>query len=98
MKLTEEHHKWIAGSTPVEGTSSTEIAHWISGAQEAIKKFGGIQWNKYPETKPTEDGYYWVLDENGPVEDVHVAYVFVHNPEERLSGSTHWAEFNLPNQ
>lgn len=62
------------------------------------KKPQGIQWNKYPETKPTEDGYYWVFNENDPVESMHVAYVFALYAEERLSGSTHWAHINLPNQ
>lgn len=95
MKLTKEHKREIKA---ISGGHPLYAAGIDLGATWAIQKFGGIQWNKYPETKPTEDGYYWVLDENGPVEDMRVAYVFVHNPEERLSGSTHWAEINLPNQ
>ena len=66
--------------------------------KETNEKPQGIQWNKYPETKPTEDGYYWVFNENDPVESMHVAYVFALYAEERLSGSTHWAHINLPNQ
>lgn len=102
MKLTKEQEKQIQkrlDETPYYGHCTIEYYEGIEdGAKWAIEKFGGMQWNKYPETKPTEDGYYLLWDENGPVEDMHVAYVFVDNPEERLSGSTHWAEINLPNQ
>ena len=52
MELTEEHHNWIAESMPKEGSCSEERIHWISGAAQAIEKFGGIQWNKYPENTP----------------------------------------------
>ena len=95
MELTEEHHKWIAESTPTEGTSSAEKAHWILGAEEAIQKFGGIQWNKYPETKPTEDGYYLVVDFCGRL--VQWTWLGVSTGME-WQDVTHWAEINLPNQ
>ena len=98
MKVTKEHKKQIRIGTRAIGDNPTHRHLFQKGAEWAIEKFGGIQWNKYPDTKPTEDGYYLLWDENGPVEDMHVAYVFVHNPEERLSGSTHWAEINLPNK
>ena len=48
MKLTEEHKHAINEAFPA--------AHYTEatrrGAMWAIQKFGGIQWNKYPENTP----------------------------------------------
>ena len=111
MKITEKHHKWIAGSTPVEGTSSTEIAYWIYGAEEAIKKFGGIPWNKYPDTKPASPGRYLVLlkPEYSLFEYERNSDILYTGPEidewdgtgisvTLWQGVLWWAEINLPNK
>ena len=101
MKLTKEHHKWIGESTPREGTSSAEKAHWICGAEEAIEKFGGIQWNKYPESEPPAKGELLVLEPDGTL---HLcgwrnAYnVFEVQGKKESPEGWQWAEINLPNQ
>lgn len=101
MKLTKEHHKWIEESTPRVGTSSAEKAHWISGAEEAIDKFGGIQWNKYPESEPPAKGELLVLEPDGTL---HLcgwrnAYnVFEVQGKKESPEGWQWAEINLPNQ
>ena len=103
MELTEEHHKWIGESTPREGTSSSEKAHWICGAEEAIEKFGGIQWNKYPETKPNVGEYVDIITEHRRrLTDCEVEKDGFYDREGGVfyehSHVTHWAEINLPNQ
>lgn len=107
MKLTEEHHKWIAESTPTEGTSSAEKAHWILGAEEAIQKFGGIQWNKYPEVKPPQMQTRVLMVNfvnfdriwrEGMARD---GRLFTYNSSAGVwvrTTATHWARINLPNQ
>jgi len=97
MKLTEEQYKWIKASTPREGTSSSEKAHWICGAQEAIEKFGGIQWNKYPEVKPIKEAKYLAYDLQGTIM-VLTWLPRMHGSVVMWSVVTHWAEINLPNQ
>ena len=59
------------------------------------KKPQGIQWNKYPENKPTEDGYYLVVDFSGRL--VQWTWLGVSTGME-WQDITHWAEINLPNQ
>ena len=108
MKLTEEHYKWIGESTRREGTSSAEKAHWILGAEEAIEKFGGIQWNKYPETKPNHTNPVLVLGRVDMKEGWYKAKLvgktfWLADRDDLFDGYevyevTHWAEINLPNQ
>ncbi len=97
MKLTEEHYKWIGHSSPLEGTSA-EKAHWISGAEEAIQKFGGIQWisvkDRLPEG-PTALCYVW-RDGHPDIDTWYFREGRKYwDDNQRI---THWAEINLPNQ
>lgn len=102
MKLTEQHEKAIAKR--IEGYDrsmhcahdSRELSeHFESGAEWGIEQFGGIQWNKYPENKPTEDGYYLVVDFSGRL--VQWTWLGVSTGME-WQDITHWAHINLPNQ
>jgi hypothetical protein len=109
MKLTEEHRLAIDQAFPKAHNRHPARL----GAQWAIEKFGGIQWNKYPETKPTEDGkymvclkdykvdgtprYQWAEGWWGPTPNV---FEFYETLDEWMGDSnvTHWAHINLPNE
>ena len=100
MKLTEEQKKQIRNrldEVPYYGhcRCTPEYVGGIeAGAKWAIDKFGGIQWNKYPETKPTEDGHYLVVDTEGTV----VVWTWICKIKDQWREITYWAEINLPNQ
>lgn len=103
MKLAEEHQKWMRESIPTEGTSSAEKSHWISGVKEAIEKFGGIQWNKYPDSNPEEGQYVDIITKwRRRLTDCEVEKDGFYDREGGVfyehSHVTHWAYINLPNQ
>ena len=103
MKITKEHHKWIAESTPTEGTSSAEKVHWISGASEAIEKFGGIPWKEVNEVNdyPPKNKELLSLSPDGIVYLCfwREAYrVFSVQSKKESTEGWQWAEINLPNQ
>tara|TARA_X000001382_G_scaffold39859_1_gene26688 strand:+ start:170 stop:385 length:216 start_codon:yes stop_codon:yes gene_type:complete len=54
----------------------------------------GIQWNKYPETEPTEEGNYLVMDTEGTV----VVWTWICKLKDQWGEITYWAEINPPNQ
>ena len=90
MKLTKEHKHAINEAFPV--------AHYTEatrrGAMWAIEKFGGIQWNKYPDTEPPEEGNYLVVDTEGTV----VVWTWICKVKDQWGEITYWAEINLPNK
>lgn len=99
MKLTEEHKQAIDKTFP-----KTQCSSAVRGAAEwAIEKFGGIQWNKYPETKPKIGEYVDIITKHKRrVADCEAEADGFYN---RDSGDwfdheyvTHWAYINLPNQ
>jgi hypothetical protein len=98
MKLTEEQKKQIRNllyETPNYYRSGDEYREGIEDtAKWAIEKFGGIQWKEYPETKPTEDGHYLVVDTEGTV----VVWTWICKIKDQWREITYWAEINLPNQ
>ena len=52
MKVTKEHKKQIRVALRARGNNPTHRHLFQKGAEWAIEKFGGIQWNKYPENTP----------------------------------------------
>ena len=105
MKLTEEQEKQIQkrlDETPYYGYCTEEYKEGIEdGAKWAIEKFGGIQWNKYPESEPPAKGELLVLEPDGTL---HLcgwrnAYnVFEVQGKKESPEGWQWAEINLPNQ
>lgn len=68
------------------------VLKYISELEKGNRQ--GIQWNKYPDTKPTEDGNYLVVDTEGTV----VVWTWICKVKDHWGDITHWAEINLPNQ
>lgn len=104
MKLTEEQDAWIDSAVqdlPVN-PHSPYVAGWKDGAEMALMKFGGIQWNKYPEAQPTLGTYVDIITaSNHRIADCEAeADGFYHREDDRFydhTSVTHWAEINLPN-
>ena len=83
---------------------------FLEKEKEAIEKFGGIQWNKYPETKPPKGvrvlTYRPLASETGDDPLIMQEYgAFIRtSPQGVEHGWTHWchvtrwAEINLPNK
>lgn len=94
MKLTEEHLKAIDKAFPqAHSTPGTR-----RGAKWAIEKFGGIQWNRYPEVKPTDRGSYLILTAHGWAEGHWDGESWLQFRWSLMRPNvTHWAEINLPN-
>ena len=61
MKVTEDHKKQIQFALRARGNNPVHKYKFDEGAEWAIEKFGGIQWNEYPETKPQLTGEYLVM-------------------------------------
>ena len=55
MKVTKEHKKQIRIGTRAIGDNPTHRHLFQKGAEWAIQKFGGIQWNKYPAVTPPQE-------------------------------------------
>ena len=102
MKVTEEHQHWVKDWTP-QTCNASEKHYWVVGAEMAIEKFGGIQWNKYPDSKPEEGQYVDIITKcRRRLTDCEVEKDGFYDREGGVfyehSHVTHWAEINLPNQ
>ena len=109
MKVTREHKKQIrAGFSSGWDDYPIHKDVFEKGAMWAIKKFGGIQWNKYPETKPNHTNPVLVLGRVDMKEGWYKAKLvgktfWLADRDDLFDGYevyevTHWAEINLPNQ
>lgn len=81
------------------------IGDCIEHAQSMLEKekFGGIQWNKYPDSKPEEGQYVDIITKcRRRLTDCEVEKDGFYDREGGVfyehSHVTHWAEINLPNQ
>lgn len=120
MKLTEEHHKFAAKQANLHTSSQSwsceadegeAYAAIQAGVRAAIEEFGGIPWNKYPDTKPASPGRYLVLlkPEYSLFEYERNSDILYTGPEidewdgtgisvTLWQGVLWWAEINLPNK
>jgi len=97
MKITEEHIEALQLLDQMRRDKfSASRFEVLKEAVGILQKQQGIQWNKYPETKPKNVGDCLVLHKE---EGLCVIWA---TPQDAfgLEGLriTHWAEINLPNQ
>ena len=111
MKLTEEQEQAIqelADSGDGYGPYACGYKEGIEeGAEWAIEKFGGIQWNKYPETKPNPNTHCLVITPTHFPKNCYAVVAewyeedgpfYDESTETALEDVTHWAYINLPNK
>lgn len=95
MKLTEEHIEALRLLDQMRRDKfSASRFEVLKEAVGILQKQQGIQWNKYPETEPTEEGNYLVMDTEGTV----VVWTWICKLKDQWGEIPYWAEINLPNK
>lgn len=114
MKLTDSQRSEIRElMRPPVNCVRPNLDGLVRVFERYLERWGGVQWNEYPQTNPTEKGKYMVCLKDHKV-DGTPRYQWVEGwwglkpnefmldelVDEWLSNDnvTHWAEINLPNQ